>query len=159
MFPDFHQDVEDVQRFALAILEYNEYLSSGARSLYNTRRQRLMNVMKATDPMTPESTRPVLLALALRLIQAQQLPSWASPDKMHLHVSVLLAMNPPAYQEAYDLLESEHGKRLQTINLNVAELRRTVWEKLGKWKDEIAWCRRRLETGLVLYSSSRTSLS
>ena len=105
--------------------------------------------LQACDPTTASNAKPVLLALALRMLS--QLPSphdsLSTPDKLHLHLEILLSYNEPKLLDAFDLLNSERGKSLAESSLAIEERRREIWLKLSKFAEEKELSEKKLSQG------------
>lgn len=94
--------------------------------------------LQACDPTTASNAKPVLLALALRMLSQLPFPSdsLSTPDKLYLHLEILLSYNEPKLLDAFDLLNSERGKSLAESSLAIEERRREIWLKLSKFAEE-----------------------
>ena len=84
--------------------------------------------------------RTLLYKLAHRLITS--LASHLSPDRFHLHISILRELE--LYDEAHTLLDSEVGKQLCSTSLLCNEIRREIWRLKGLWKEEAALAEERI---------------
>jgi N-terminal acetyltransferase B complex non-catalytic subunit len=78
--------------------------------------------------------RTLLYRLAHRLISSSPSPSHLSPDRFHLHISILRELE--LYDEAHTLLDSEFGQQLCSTSLLCNEIRRDIWRLKGLWKEE-----------------------
>ncbi|KAG8891705.1 hypothetical protein FRC00_013243, partial [Tulasnella sp. 408] len=85
---------------------------------------------------------PILLNLALRMIDNSPIPSYYSPDHFYLHLTILKTLDK--LDEAYELIQSERGKRLCETSLVVDELRREIFLAKGACKEEAVLCGERL---------------
>lgn len=85
---------------------------------------------------------PILLNLALRMITSSPIPSYVSPDHFYLHLTILKTLDK--LDEAYELIQSERGKRLCETSLVVDELRREIFQAKGACKEEAVLCGERL---------------
>ena len=90
--------------------------------------------MQANDPATPAALKPVLYNLALRLISSAKTPSYLTPDRFYVHLTVLKELGK--YDEASALLDSEAGQARCTTSLVCDELRRSIWTLKGSVKEE-----------------------
>ncbi|KAF9484719.1 hypothetical protein BDN70DRAFT_825243 [Pholiota conissans] len=91
-------------------------------------------VLQAKDSATPDSMRPILFKLAHRLLVSSPTPSYASPDRFHLHLSILRELR--LFDEAENLLDSEIGKAICATNLSCNEVRRDIWLHNGRTQQE-----------------------
>jgi N-terminal acetyltransferase B complex non-catalytic subunit len=78
--------------------------------------------------------RTLLYKLAHRLITSSPSPSHLSPDRFHLHISILRKLE--LYDEAHALLASDVGKQICATSLLCNEVRRDIWRLKGLWKEE-----------------------
>jgi N-terminal acetyltransferase B complex non-catalytic subunit len=78
--------------------------------------------------------RTLLYKLAHRLISSTPSPSHLSPDRFHLHISILRELE--LYDEARTLLDSDVGKQICSTSLLCNEVRRDIWRLKGLWKEE-----------------------
>ncbi len=105
--------------------------------------------LQACDPTTVPNAKPVLLTLALRMLS--QLPSTynslSTPDKLYLHLEILLSYDEPKLLDAFNLLDSEQGKSLVQFSLAIEERRREVWLKLSKFAEEKELSEKKLSQG------------
>lgn len=85
---------------------------------------------------------PILLNLALRMITSSPIPSYVSPDHFYLHLTILKTLDK--LDEAYELIQSDRGKRLCETSLVVDELRREIFQAKGACKEEAVLCGERL---------------
>lgn len=112
-------------------------------------------VLQSSDPLTPPKTKSILLQLALRFFKT--LPAafsqYSNPDKMCLLLEILMSFDvedetgKKMWNEAYEALSSEDGKKMSDSSLVVDERRRIVWAKLGKWTEEKELSIERLDRG------------
>ncbi|KAF8308096.1 hypothetical protein DL93DRAFT_2159228 [Clavulina sp. PMI_390] len=107
-------------------------------------------LLQATDPMlNDQKTKTVVLSIAQRFFA--QLPVTSNhtthPEKLILLLDILLAFPEPKYKEAFDLLETESGKKMIAASLEVEERRRLIWSKLGRYAEERELCVTRLTAG------------
>lgn len=91
-------------------------------------------VLQANDPLTPPAMCTVLYKLAHRLITSSSSPSYISPDRFHLHISILRKLE--LYDEAHALLDSDAGKQICATSLLCNEVRRDIWRLKGLWKED-----------------------
>ncbi|KAF8325563.1 N-acetyltransferase B complex non catalytic subunit-domain-containing protein [Cantharellus anzutake] len=105
--------------------------------------------LQAGDPATAPAVKPMLLTLALRMLS--QLPpaqdSLSSPEKLSLHIEILLSYDEPKLQDAYDLLSSERGRSLARFSLAIEERRSEIWLKLKKFPEEKELSEKKLASG------------
>ncbi|KAG8964769.1 hypothetical protein FRC03_001380 [Tulasnella sp. 419] len=92
-----------------------------------------------------EAHTPILLNLALRLMNSSPLPSHITADHFILHLTILRSLD--RNEDAYNLVNSEKGQALCDTSLVVDEFRRELYVSCGANKEEVALCRRRLEKG------------
>lgn len=78
--------------------------------------------------------RPILLKLAHRLITSSPTPSYIHPERFHLHLSILFDLE--IWDEADRLIDSEVGKTICATSLSCNEVRRAIWSKQGRLKEE-----------------------
>jgi N-terminal acetyltransferase B complex non-catalytic subunit len=78
--------------------------------------------------------RPILLKLAHRLITSSPTPSYIHPERFHLHLSILL--NLELWDEADKLIDSDVGKNICAMSLSCNEVRRAIWSKQGRLRQE-----------------------
>jgi hypothetical protein len=78
--------------------------------------------------------RTLLYKLAHRLITSSSSPSHLSPDRFHLHISILRELE--LYDEAHTLLDNNVGKQICSTSLLCNEVRRDIWRLKGLWKEE-----------------------
>lgn len=90
--------------------------------------------MQANDAATPPAMRTLLYKLAHRLITSSPSPSHLSPDRFHLHISILRELG--LYDEAHSLLDSDIGQQICSTSLLCNEVRRDIWRLKGLWKEE-----------------------
>ncbi|KZS91044.1 TPR-like protein [Sistotremastrum niveocremeum HHB9708] len=102
----------------------------------------MSTVLQASDLSTDPAMRPILLKLALRLIESSGSPSIASPDRFYLNLTVLRDLE--RYEEALNLLEGDVGKHLCDTSLVLEELRHELAMTLGKRESELQIARTRL---------------
>ncbi|KAG8881321.1 hypothetical protein FRB97_009663 [Tulasnella sp. 331] len=88
---------------------------------------------------------PMLLTLALRLIQNSPIPSHISPDYFWLHLTILKSMDK--IEDAFELITSEKGRKLCEASLLVEELRRDIFKMKGAYQQEAEICSGRLKQG------------
>ncbi|KIY43365.1 actin cytoskeleton organization protein [Fistulina hepatica ATCC 64428] len=86
-------------------------------------------VLQANDPLTPANMRMILYKLAGRLLQSSSTPSYVTPDRFHLHLSVLRELGQ--FEEAHILLNTDIGKSICTTSLICNEVRRDIWRAKG----------------------------
>lgn len=98
--------------------------------------------LQANDPATPPAMRTILYKLAHRLLSSCQSPSTLSPDRLHLHISILKELE--LYDEAEALLDSDIGKQICATSLLCNEVRRDIWRLKGLWKEEGALAEKRI---------------
>ncbi|KII88399.1 hypothetical protein PLICRDRAFT_54238 [Plicaturopsis crispa FD-325 SS-3] len=91
-------------------------------------------VLQANDPSTPPPMRTLLYKLAHRLVASSPTPSYVSPDRFHLHLTILRELQ--LFDEANTLLESEIGKAICSKSLVCDEIRREIWRMRGLWIEE-----------------------
>lgn len=77
---------------------------------------------------------PILLSLALRMVTTSPIPSHVTPDHFYLHLTILKSLD--MIEEAYELVQSEKGKRLCELSLVVEELRREIFQAKGACREE-----------------------
>lgn len=78
--------------------------------------------------------RTLLYKLALRLITSSSTPSYAHPDRFHLHLTILRELSE--YDEAMTLLETPAGRNICETNLSCNEIRRDIMRLRGALEDE-----------------------
>ncbi|KAH7913728.1 N-acetyltransferase B complex non catalytic subunit-domain-containing protein [Hygrophoropsis aurantiaca] len=91
-------------------------------------------ILQANDPVTAPTMRTVLYKLAHRLVTSSPTPSYISPDRFHLHLTILRELE--LWDDANTLLESEVGESICFTNLACDELRRELWQAGKLWKKE-----------------------
>ncbi|KAG9012058.1 hypothetical protein FRB93_002201 [Tulasnella sp. JGI-2019a] len=88
---------------------------------------------------------PMLLTLALRLLQSSPIPSHISPDYFWLHLTILKSLDK--IEDAFELITSDKGRKLCETSLLVEELRRDIFKMKSAYGQEAAICSERLRKG------------
>ncbi|KAE9409642.1 actin cytoskeleton organization protein [Gymnopus androsaceus JB14] len=94
----------------------------------------ISSVLQANDRNTPAEMRTLLYKLALRLITSSSTPSYAHPDRFHLHLTILRELSE--YDEAMTLLETPAGRNICETNLSCNEIRRDIMRLRGALEEE-----------------------
>jgi N-terminal acetyltransferase B complex non-catalytic subunit len=94
----------------------------------------LIFFVQARDVITPETMRPILFKLAHRLITSCPTPSYIHTERFHLHLSILLELE--LWDEADKLIDSDVGKNICSTSLSCNEVRRAIWRRQGRVKQE-----------------------
>lgn len=87
----------------------------------------LAATFQADDLSTPEEMRPVLMKLAKKMLESAELPAHTTSDRFYAHLTVLLMMEQ--FEEAKKMFDSDEGKTVASISLNVDELRRAIVQR------------------------------
>lgn len=80
--------------------------------------------------------RTLLFKLAHRQLISCQSPSHLSPDRFHLHITILKELE--LYDEALEVLGTDTGKQICATSLLCNEVRREIWRSKGLLKEEAA---------------------
>ena len=99
-------------------------------------------VIPATSGAAAPDNAPILLTLALRMIATSPVPSFVSPDHFYLHLTILKSLD--MIEQAYDLVQTDRGKRLCETSLVVDELRRDIFQAKNACREEAILCGERL---------------
>ncbi|KAG8902855.1 hypothetical protein FRB99_004017 [Tulasnella sp. 403] len=86
---------------------------------------------------------PMLLTLALKLVASSPVPTFVSPDHLYLHLTILRSLD--MIDQAYELIQSDRGKRLCETSLVVEELRKDIFQAKGTCREEASLCFERLD--------------
>jgi N-terminal acetyltransferase B complex non-catalytic subunit len=78
--------------------------------------------------------RTILYKLAHRLLSANTQISYATPERFHLHLSVLKELQ--LWEEADKLMAESIGPVLVKSSLVCDELRREIAQQRNQWKEE-----------------------
>lgn len=78
--------------------------------------------------------RELLFKLAHRIIISSSSPSYTSPDRLYLHLSILRELN--LLDDAHALLDTDIGKAICATSLSCNEIRREIWRSRGMMKEE-----------------------
>lgn len=103
-------------------------------------------VLQAGESTTPPAARPVLLRLALQLIELAPLPSWVKPDRFLLHCDVLSALDWG--QKALNMMEyTAEGQLICGRYAAAEDMRRRIAYDVGNWLEEGERARTLIEEG------------